>query len=340
MSPFFDEKFFSHSAEKIRGHSLNVSENIGFRKILCIIGVWHFPLENCLSHSVENFCKVILLFSRKLLVSKSFYGWKGGAYLIFRRKNMVSQCRKILWVSLQCFRNFVVSGKYTHNSGVTFFSRKFFVSQWRKLPWESHQCLENFRVSKNFLDNTGYHVSPLNILCLTEPKVCVKESYCFWENFWFPKVFTDEKGGVSHFSVEKIWSHSAEKTRGHLFNVSKIFGYRKTLCIIRVLTFFRQKFSVSKCRKFSYAFLQCFRKTCVSKKLMHKKVSQFSAGNCLPHSAEKILWRSPTVFEKVYDSENCLWIKGGVSQIAVQKFWSLSTESLREHPCNVSEKLW
>ena len=30
----------------------------------------------------------------------------------------------------------------------------------------------------------------------------------------------------------------------------------------------------------------------------------------------------------------------GVSHIAGKKFWSLSTEKLREHPCNVSEKLW
>ena len=76
VSPFFGENFLSHSAEKIRGHSLNVSENIGYRKILCILRVSPFSVENCLSHSDEKFCKGILLFLRKFLVSKSFSGWK------------------------------------------------------------------------------------------------------------------------------------------------------------------------------------------------------------------------------------------------------------------------
>ena len=48
------EKFLSHSAEKFRGHSFKVSENLGYRKILCIIG----------------------------------------GITIFRRKIFVSQCRK------------------------------------------------------------------------------------------------------------------------------------------------------------------------------------------------------------------------------------------------------
>ena len=38
VSRFSVENFWSHSAEKFRGHSFNVSENLGYRKILCIIG--------------------------------------------------------------------------------------------------------------------------------------------------------------------------------------------------------------------------------------------------------------------------------------------------------------
>ena len=73
------------------------------------------------------------------------------------------------------------------------------------------------------------------------PRTFVRESYCFWESFWFQKVLW-MKRGVSRFSVRKFWSHSAEKFRGHPFNVSESLGYRKILCIIGGITSFRRKF--------------------------------------------------------------------------------------------------
>ena len=60
------------------------------------------------------------------------------------------------------------------------------------------------------------------------------------------------KKGVSRFSVENFWSHSAEKYRGHPFNVSENLGYRKILCIIGGITILRRKFfclSAEKLRK-------------------------------------------------------------------------------------------
>ena len=68
VSRFSVENFWPHSAEKLRGHPFNVSENLGYRKILCIIG----------------------------------------GITSFRRKFFVSQCRKNSWASLQCFRKFGV----------------------------------------------------------------------------------------------------------------------------------------------------------------------------------------------------------------------------------------
>ena len=108
--------------------------------------------RNFLSHSAENFCKRILLFLRKFLVSKSFMDEKFrghpfnvsenlgyrtilsiiGGITIFRRKFFVSQCRKISWEFLQCLRKFGVSKNFMHNRGITSFRRKFFVSQCRK----------------------------------------------------------------------------------------------------------------------------------------------------------------------------------------------------------------
>ena len=78
-----------------------------------------------MSHSAENFRKGILLFLRKLLVSKSFMDEKGGI-TFFRRKFLVSQCRKISWASLQCFRKYVVSKNFMHNRGYHNFASKIF----------------------------------------------------------------------------------------------------------------------------------------------------------------------------------------------------------------------
>ena len=94
-------------------------------------GLSRFSVEIFMSHSAENIRKRILLFLRKFLVSKSFMDEKGGI-TFFRRKVLVSQCRKISWASLQCFRK--------------------------------------FGVSKNFMHTRGYHVFPSKIFCLTVPK--------------------------------------------------------------------------------------------------------------------------------------------------------------------------
>ena len=51
VSRFSAENFKSHSAEEFRGHPFNVSENLGYRKNLCVIGVSQF--------SVEFFCLTV-----------------------------------------------------------------------------------------------------------------------------------------------------------------------------------------------------------------------------------------------------------------------------------------
>ena len=90
----------------------------------------------------------------------------------------------------------------------------------------------------------------------------------FLRKFLVSISFMDEKG-VSRFSVENSWSHSAKKIRGHPFNVSENLGYRKILCVIGGITIFRRKFFVSQCRNISWASLQCLRKFALSKKFRH-----------------------------------------------------------------------
>ena len=122
-----------------------------------------------MSHSTEKFRKGILLFLRKFLFRKVLRMKKGGI-TFFRRKILVSQCRKISWASLQCFRKIGASKNFMHNRGYTFFRRKFLVSQCRKISWASLQCFRKFGVSKNFMHNRGYHVFPSKNFGLTVPK--------------------------------------------------------------------------------------------------------------------------------------------------------------------------
>ena len=82
----------SHSAEKFRGHSFNVSENLGYQKILCIIGgITIFPRKFFVSVP-KNFVKEP--FSVSLILDvKKFYAYEGNI-TIFYRKFVVSQYRK------------------------------------------------------------------------------------------------------------------------------------------------------------------------------------------------------------------------------------------------------
>ena len=178
-----------------------------------------------MSHSAENFCKGILLFLRKFLVSKSFMDEKFRGHPFNVSENL--GYRKILCIL----------------GGITFFRRKILVPQCRKISWASHQCFRKFGVSKNFMHNRGYHNFPAKCR-----KISWASLQCF-KKFGVSKNFMHNR--VSQFSVENFLSHSAEKICGHPFNVSENLGYRKILCIIGVITSFRRKFFVSQCRKTS-----------------------------------------------------------------------------------------
>ena len=94
---------------------------------------------------------------------------------------------------------------------------------------------------------------------------------CISENIRYRKSLDKRGGGSIKIFRRKLLSHSAEKCRGHPFNVSENLGYRKILCIIGGITSFRRKFFVSQCRKMSWASLQYFRKFGVSKNFMHNR---------------------------------------------------------------------
>ena len=60
---------------------------------------------------------------------------------------------------------------------ITFFRRKFLVSQCRKISWASLQCFRKFGVTKNFMHNRGYRNFPSKIFRLTVPRNIVKEPF-------------------------------------------------------------------------------------------------------------------------------------------------------------------
>ena len=123
----------------------------------------------------------------------------------------------------------------------------------------------------------------------------------FLRKFLVSKSFLDEKGGgVSRFSVENFWSHSAEKTSGHPFNVSENLGYRKILCIIGGIAIFRRTFLVSQCRKNSWASLQCFRKFGLSKKFMHNRGYHNFPSKIFGLTVPKKLVGIPSMFQKIW----------------------------------------
>ena len=124
------------------------------------------------------------------------------------------------------FQKFWGIENFMHLWVITIFRRKFSVSQCQKLLWASLQCFRKLEVSKNFMHNRGYHNFPSKKFCLTVPKNFVRESYCFWENFWFQKVLEMRKR-VSRFSVEIFWSHSTEIFCDYPLNLLENLGYRK-----------------------------------------------------------------------------------------------------------------
>ena len=105
-----------------------VSEKFFYRKFSCIGGGGHHGfVEFFLSHRTETksfvkepYCFPEIFWYRKKIMDRR------GFITIFSRNFHVSQCQKISWASLQCFRKFGVSKKLMHNRGFHNFSSKIF----------------------------------------------------------------------------------------------------------------------------------------------------------------------------------------------------------------------
>ena len=168
VSRFPVGKFWSHSAEKFRGHPFIVSENLGYRTILCIIWVSQFSVETFLSHSAETFR------GHSFNVSEN---WGYRTILCIRGVSQFS-VESFLSHSVEKFRGhpFKVSENLGYRKvicllgGITKFRQNFFVSQCRNISWAFLQCLRKLGASKTFMHTGGYHVFPSKHSGLTVPK--------------------------------------------------------------------------------------------------------------------------------------------------------------------------
>ena len=132
LSRLFVQNFWSHSTENFVGEHFGVSENFGYRKILCIReGGIMFSVKNFLSHSTEKFRWGTLRCLRKFRVSQNFMHKKR--------------------ISLNSVENFLSHSAEKFRKGILLFLRKFLVS-------------------KNFMHSRGYHVFPSKIFGPTVPK--------------------------------------------------------------------------------------------------------------------------------------------------------------------------
>ena len=177
----------SHSADKVRR-----------RTLLCFEGILVSKIFKQRRGEASRFCRnffhltgpkkfrqgIILCF-RKFLVGENIL-WirEGGGYHVFPSK---------VFVSLYHFigEHFGVSEKFFYRKfsciGAGSGASPFFVSQDRNENFCKGTLLFSgkFLVSKKFMDEGAYHNFQSKFSCLTVPKILVRESYCFWENFWF-----------------------------------------------------------------------------------------------------------------------------------------------------------
>ena len=190
---------------------------------------------------------------------------------------------------------------------ITFLLLKILVSQCRKLLWASPQCFRAIGILKNSMLIKGYHVFPSKLFCLTVPKNFVGIPSSFqkiWgiEKFYAlmgyhnfpskdfcltvpPKTFVGTcTYGVSQF----LWaSLQCFRTIGILKNSMHTRGYHVSPS---------KNFLVSQCRKNSWESLPFFRKVGVwaslqsfrfGVKFMHLWGITIFRRKILSHSAEK-----------------------------------------------------
>ena len=138
---------------------------------------------------------------------------------------------------------------------------------------------------------------------------------------------------MSRFCVDSFLSHNAEKFRGHPFNVSDNFGYRKFSCIREGggITFLRRKHLSHSTENFRWGTVRFFRKIRVSQNFAHKRgVSLNSVEIFLSHTADKIRRRTRLCFERILESKIFKQKKGKLQGFVESFFYLTGPKKLRQ----------
>ena len=246
------------------------------------VGVSRFSVEIFLSQSAENFCRGTLVGC----VSECFQeqkilrirGGEESIKLLFLRKLLVSQCRKISQgnPSVLRFRKVPLAKKLTDKrregwkGGVSRLSVENFLSDSAEIfRWETFSVSLISSIEKVWIRGGGVGVSRFSVeyFCLTVPKFSFGKPFSVSLISGIEKVWIRGGGGgvvVSRFSVEKFLSQGAENfRRGTLVcYVSENFQERKSLSIRggeRGVSRFAVEFALShSAEKLRARTLQCF----------------------------------------------------------------------------------
>ena len=226
VSRFSVEYFWFHSVGKIRGYTFNVSEILGYRKLLWIIGI-------------------ITIFRRKFLsdCTKIFHWWTIWCFrkTLFRKFS----CKERGRASRFC-QNFLFHRTETKTSV--------------KEPF----CFpESFWYRKKLWIRGGISRFSAEIYCLTVLKNFVRRTYCFSRKFLVSKSFVDEKeGGITRAFCRFFLTFSAKNFRSHRIPsmLQKIWGIESFFFVIAESRFSVENFLSDCTKKIHWITLWCFRK--------------------------------------------------------------------------------
>ena len=151
----------------------------------------------------------------------------------------LSDCtKKFHWTTIWCFWKLLLSKIFVHRKGggITILSI-FFVPQDRNEIFCKGTLLfsRNFLVSKKIYGWEGaYHDFQSKFICLSVPKIFVRECYCFWESFWLWTVLWMKR---AHFP-SKIFGLTVPKNFESLpWKLLKVWGSEKFYAYLGVSRF-------------------------------------------------------------------------------------------------------
>ena len=278
MSRFCVDAFLSHNAEKFRGHPSNVSDNLGYRKFLCIRegGGFTFLRRKHLSHSTKSFRWGTVRCFRKIRLSQNF-GHKRGVSLKSVEKFLSHTADKNRRRTLLCFERILQSKIFKQKRGKLqgFVGSFCYLTGPKKIRQGTILHFTNFLVVEKFLWMRGgsFHDYPSKIICLIVPKFIHWRTILCFKKFFITKFSMHLSGGGGVTVPSKFF---VSQDRNEKFCKGPLLFSRKLMITKNFMhnsgiTFFRRKLLVSQCPNISWASLQCFRKLGVSKNFMQNR---------------------------------------------------------------------